>query len=338
MRKLSLFSALPTTVVTLLVLLAGPPQRAAAEAGLFRPMPGEIVLAFNDGYTLGDGQTRYHTGVDIAGAAGAGVKAAGAGRVTFCGRVPAPGLSGERALALTVTMTDGRLATYLPLETASVAKGDEVEQGKVIGILAAAGDGSTAATHLHLGLRENGNYVDPGPLPLPLPPAQPAPHAAPQPHQSAARRPALAPPASSIGRAAAIPSGTTLVPSHISAPKAPPVPSASLAAAPAAGPVPRITSEQRWLHARLLRANRRMPWIDPRILAAMTGTRAKVSPRPSAAPWPSRQPKASSILLLLVSGALLAAASLLGAAARRAARLSVPTVPHRQPAKVSPRA
>lgn len=94
-----------------------------------------------------------HRGVDLAGAPGAAVRAAGAGRVHFAGRVAGrPVVSVEHA--------GGLRTTYEPVE--AVARiGDPVAAGEPIGRLAAGHPGCTVAACLHWGLRRGDVYLDP---------------------------------------------------------------------------------------------------------------------------------------------------------------------------------
>jgi len=325
MRKLTLSSVGPVATLALLLLLARPPHRAYAEPGLTRPMPGGIVLGFNEAYAGDHGQARYHTGIDIAGEPGAQVKATARGSVTFCGRVPGPAGSSERVLAMTIALADGRLATYLPLDEAFVTRGNEVAQGQTLGTLAAKGDGSAAATHLHFGLREHGRYVDPGPLPLPVPPAQAEPSPAPQPHSAAAparRLTALptirevATPGRPVVRSVA-PRGTAARAADSTFAAIDPV--GVTRRSVLARTLPHATSSQACRHAQMLRANRMRPWVDPRVLELAAEARPVGGQHVSEPRLRPPSAKAHPLGLLAASGALFAAASGLGALKRRAA-------------------
>lgn len=118
---------------------------------------GSVLLGFGAGYPGGT-----HRGVDIAAASGDGIAAPGAGTVSFAGRVPADG--GGTCTAVTLEFADGRKMSLLPLESAEVVTGECVEVGQTLGRLAASGDDSSAATHLHVSLRSGDLYLDPGDL------------------------------------------------------------------------------------------------------------------------------------------------------------------------------
>ncbi|HEV2787629.1 MAG TPA: M23 family metallopeptidase, partial [Solirubrobacteraceae bacterium] len=96
----------------------------AAARGWQLPVEGEVLRLFAvgpDRYAAGQ-----HRGVDLAAPAGAPVRAACAGRVTFAGRVPRGGR--------TVSVRCGRLvATYQHLASVAVRRGEAVAAGARIG-------------------------------------------------------------------------------------------------------------------------------------------------------------------------------------------------------------
>jgi murein DD-endopeptidase MepM/ murein hydrolase activator NlpD len=97
-----------------------------------------------------------HRGIEYATAAGEPVRAAAAGVVTFVGRV-----AGVRYVV--VRHIDGLRATYGGLATPAAAnptpvgpwQGRAVQQGAVLGV---------TVGHLHFGLRDGDQYLDPAPL------------------------------------------------------------------------------------------------------------------------------------------------------------------------------
>jgi len=156
-----------------------------AWAGWPLASPSRTVLAFGATYRATDATTSsMHHGVDLAAPAGVRVIAPLTGDVTFAGEVP--GVGGGTVRAVSVSTDCGTL-TLLPLESISVKRGSHVSAGDDVGTLAAAGDGSSAETHLHVGLKRGELYVDP--LGVLVPPAASAggsatspvvhPHAAP---------------------------------------------------------------------------------------------------------------------------------------------------------------
>lgn len=151
--------------------LLGAPVTASAGWPL-ADVGASTLLGFGANYANGAGSTAVHRGIDIAGAAGAGVMAPLSGTVTFVGRVP--GAGGTTVLAVTVRTADGSV-TLLPLERASVARGDALSLGDPIGTLAETGDASCSATHLHVGLRSGDLYLDPASVIVPPPVVSPEP-------------------------------------------------------------------------------------------------------------------------------------------------------------------
>ena len=156
--RLMLGAALLTCAIVLArpqLALAGWPLESAAP----------VALSFGATYTSAEATSAStHRGVDLLADAGARVVAPWAGTVRFSGRVPAIG--GGTVRAVTVETAHGDV-TLLPLQDASVAKGDAVDEGEALGHLAEGGDGSDAATHLHVGIRRGDLYVDPMSLMVP---------------------------------------------------------------------------------------------------------------------------------------------------------------------------
>ena len=98
-----------------------------------------------------------HRGVDLAGTAGAPVRAAGAGIVAFAGSV-----AGRPVVS--VEHPSGLRTTYEPVVPGVVA-GQRVRVGEVLGELAAGHPGCPIAACLHWGLRSGSGsdavYLDP---------------------------------------------------------------------------------------------------------------------------------------------------------------------------------
>lgn len=94
-----------------------------------------------------------HRGVDLAGRPGAIVRAAGAGRVRFAGRIAG-------RFVVSVDHGGGLRTTYEPVEPV-VRAGDEVAAGDPIGRLASGHPGCAVSACLHWGLRRGDVYLDP---------------------------------------------------------------------------------------------------------------------------------------------------------------------------------
>lgn len=141
------------------VLLAGLSVCSPSYAAGGWPVPasGGITLGYGGTY-LRDGSQAVHRGIDIAAPAGSPVRSAQEGEVSFAGLVP--GGSGQ-VYAVSVRTSQGLTVTCMPLECASVAAGDEIAAGDELGVLAANGDVSSPASHVHLSVRREQAYLDP---------------------------------------------------------------------------------------------------------------------------------------------------------------------------------
>lgn len=125
----------------------------ADEARWKWPVDGErrVVEAFRaPAHAYGAG----HRGMDVAVTSGGTVQAPAAGVVAFRGRVV------DRPL-LTIEHAPGLVSTFEPLDS-DLRVGDRVEAGTVIG--QAATGGHAIAGTLHIGVRVDGEYVNPLPL------------------------------------------------------------------------------------------------------------------------------------------------------------------------------
>jgi murein DD-endopeptidase MepM/ murein hydrolase activator NlpD len=94
-----------------------------------------------------------HRGVDLAGAPGARVLAAGDGVVAFAGRVAGVGM-------VSIDHPGGLRTTYQPV-TPAVVRGEPVTRGQVLGLLAGSGGHCPPTACLHWGLRRGATYLDP---------------------------------------------------------------------------------------------------------------------------------------------------------------------------------
>jgi murein DD-endopeptidase MepM/ murein hydrolase activator NlpD len=94
-----------------------------------------------------------HRGVDLAGAPGSPVRAAGAGVVVFAGMV-----AGRPVVS--IDHANGLRTTYEPVDP-SVAAGKQVARGSPIGTLVGGHPGCPRAACLHWGLRRGETYLDP---------------------------------------------------------------------------------------------------------------------------------------------------------------------------------
>jgi murein DD-endopeptidase MepM/ murein hydrolase activator NlpD len=138
MRRLLISSLL------LVVLAAHHPDRAGAASCWLPPVAAPVVEGFDAPecpWCAG------HRGVEYAPTTGLRVRAVAGGTVGFAGAV-----AGRRYVS--VDQPDGLRATYGWLTTLTVAVGDVVRAGDVVG---------TAGDRLMFTLRHDGEYVDPEP-------------------------------------------------------------------------------------------------------------------------------------------------------------------------------
>ena len=169
----------------LLLVLAGAsaPRPAAAEPApsgpavaaprWAAPLDGAVTRPFEaPPHSYGAG----HRGVDLGGAPGSPVVAAGDGVVVFAGWV-----AGRPVVS--IDHADGLRTTYEPVEP-SVGAGQVVARGSSIGVLSPGHAGCSVEACLHWGLRRGQAYLDPLALLRPprirlLPMPRPAPRAGP---------------------------------------------------------------------------------------------------------------------------------------------------------------
>ncbi len=128
------------------------PQASARPDSYSWPVQGNVLRGFEKPKgAYGEGG---HQGIDIAAPAGATVRAAGDGAVTWVGELP-------RGKFVTVSHSGGTKTTYLDLDTIAVAIGQAVHRGQAIGTLCGKRDSSSPASHLHFGASLNGSPIDP---------------------------------------------------------------------------------------------------------------------------------------------------------------------------------
>jgi murein DD-endopeptidase MepM/ murein hydrolase activator NlpD len=138
------------------VALVCAPAAAADDDRLGWPLrPQPAVLRMFDAPS--PNWNRGHRGVDLAGASGQVVYAAGAGTVVFAGK-----LAGRTLVS--IAHPGGLRTTYEPVRP-SVRVGQHLDAGAVIGELEAGHDGCAAVACLHWGAMwgpaSRADYVDP---------------------------------------------------------------------------------------------------------------------------------------------------------------------------------
>jgi murein DD-endopeptidase MepM/ murein hydrolase activator NlpD len=145
-------------LLSLVALWALAPVRAVAEPAVpsgsalwSAPLPGVHVTRPFD--VLPHRYAAGHRGVDLAGAPGASVLAAGDGVVAFAGMV-----AGRPVVS--VDHPGGLRTTYEPVDP-SVGAGQALARGSPLGTLLAGHAGCPVSACLHWGLRRGEDYLDP---------------------------------------------------------------------------------------------------------------------------------------------------------------------------------
>ena len=130
----------------------------------FRRPPGEITSVFGEWRIFNDGHRSQHLGLDLFAREGSRVKAVNAGTVVL---VRDCFLAGN---VVVVAHGGGIASAYYHLSKVSVAEGDTVAQGDLVGL--AGHTGRTTGPHLHISIHVPGGMVDPAAFfKLPLAPA-----------------------------------------------------------------------------------------------------------------------------------------------------------------------
>jgi murein DD-endopeptidase MepM/ murein hydrolase activator NlpD len=106
------------------------------------------------GDPFGPRADRFHSGIDIPAATGTPVRAAGNGEVVYAGW-----RDGGWGNEITIAHGHAVHAMYAHLSTVSVAVGQHVRAGDIIGLVGATGDAT--GPHLHFELRLRGAAIDP---------------------------------------------------------------------------------------------------------------------------------------------------------------------------------
>jgi murein DD-endopeptidase MepM/ murein hydrolase activator NlpD len=145
--SLRLSGGLIAVLLALTAAVADPPRVAAARWSWPVGPPHALARPFVAPATeYGSG----HRGIDIRAPSGSIVRAPADGVVHFAGFVV------DRPV-LSISHAGGVLSSFEPV-AASVASGDHVRRGQVIGVLLA---GHCSSPCLHLGARIGGQYVNP---------------------------------------------------------------------------------------------------------------------------------------------------------------------------------
>lgn len=134
---------------------ATPPAAQPAAARFVWPVPGGV----RRGYTARDRTSDYHDGVDLVARAGTAVRASAAGKVLFAGVEPR-----QFGNLVVIDHGDGWQSAYAFLSQITVKEGEQVGQGKRLGL--SGQTGRARGPELHFELRRHNKPVDPaGQLP-----------------------------------------------------------------------------------------------------------------------------------------------------------------------------
>lgn len=129
---------------------------AAASTGSFMwPVASYVYISSRFGMRVHPitGQTKSHTGLDIASNQGTSVYAADGGKVTMAG------WNGGYGNCIMIDHGNGYVTLYGHLSGFAVSAGDTVSQGQTIGYVGSTGN--STGPHLHLEVLINGSRVDP---------------------------------------------------------------------------------------------------------------------------------------------------------------------------------
>lgn len=132
----------------------------ASMGDLITPLAGAVTSGFGnrDSFMTDSGQmsSGYHEGIDIGAAAGTPIGAAGAGTVIFAG------WNGGYGNMVEIDHGNGLTSLYAHMESIATSLGQTVSAGQTIGYVGSTGN-STGA-HLHFGLYQDGQAIDPSAL------------------------------------------------------------------------------------------------------------------------------------------------------------------------------
>lgn len=119
------------------------------------PVLGEISSSFGGRDSPGGIGSTNHMGIDIAAAMGESVKSAAAGIVEQAG------WNGGYGISAIVDHLNGMKTIYGHMSQVSVSEGQAVQAGQEIGKVGSTGN--STGPHLHFGVMQNGQWVDPMP-------------------------------------------------------------------------------------------------------------------------------------------------------------------------------
>ena len=128
---------------------------ATATASFVWPVASYVYISSRFGMRVHPitGQTRSHTGLDIASNQGTSVYAADGGKVTMAG------WNGGYGNCIMIDHGNGYVTLYGHLNGFAISAGDTVSQGQTIGYVGSTG--TSTGSHLHFEVLLNGSRIDP---------------------------------------------------------------------------------------------------------------------------------------------------------------------------------
>lgn len=119
------------------------------------PVPGYSYVSSEFGYRISpiNGAEEYHSGIDIPASTGTDILAA------YDGEVAWSYYSSSAGNWVGIDHGNGLYTIYMHMTQRLVSEGDIVSKGEVIGLVGSTG--WSTGSHLHFGIRLNGNYVSP---------------------------------------------------------------------------------------------------------------------------------------------------------------------------------
>ena len=143
----------PTTQVV--AVGTKPRPKTMATGSFIWPIYGRVNSGYGSRYIFGS--YSFHSGIDIAGAYGAAIKAADGGKVTFAGT----GTGGFWSYGnyVVIDHENGLQTIYAHCSSLDVRAGDRVYQGQVIARVGSTG--RSTGNHCHFQVKVNGTTVNP---------------------------------------------------------------------------------------------------------------------------------------------------------------------------------
>ena len=143
----------PTTQVV--AVGTKPRPKTMATGSFIWPIYGRVNSGYGSRYIFGS--YSFHSGIDIAGAYGAAIKAADGGKVTFAGT--GTGSYWSYGKYVVIDHENGLQTIYAHCSSLDVRAGDRVYQGQVIARVGSTG--RSTGNHCHFQVKVNGTTVNP---------------------------------------------------------------------------------------------------------------------------------------------------------------------------------